>query len=148
MTRSKGSADRGAVVVNRKGKKVYIGSAEDEHETVDFGYRKCTFLHAKCYAVESWNEKEQKYIIETTISGVRKKNGAAALNGNIANLKDGLYIADAGGLALTYHDLSSRKRYDFNRPTYTASYIEMKPRTYVLNWNSTVLDDEDYENIA
>ena len=140
--------DRGAVVVNRKGKKVYIGSAEDEHETVDFGYRKFTFLHAKCYAVESWNEKEKKYIIETTISGVRKKNGAAALNGNIANLKDGLYIADAGGLALTYHDLPSRKRYDFNRPTYTASYIEMTPRTYVLNWNSTVLDDVDYEILA
>ena len=72
-------------------------------------------------------------MIETTISGVRKANGAAALKGDIANLQEGLFIADAGGLALTYHDAPVHMRYDFKRKTATASWIEMQPRQYLVS---------------
>lgn len=125
--------DRGAVVTNRDGNPVYIGTAEDEHPTVQYGYRRFTFLHAKCYAAEAWDKKDRRYAIETTISGVRKTNGAAALRGDIANLQEGLFIADAGGLALTYHDAPVHVRHDFKRPTATASWIEMQPRQYLVS---------------
>jgi len=64
---------RGAVVVNRKGKTVYIGSAEDEHPSVKYGYKSFRFLHAKCYAAESWDG--EKYVLESTIAGVGKSEG-------------------------------------------------------------------------
>ena len=122
---------RDAVVVNRKGKTVYIGVAEDEHPTVDYGYRRFRFLHAKCYAAEAWDG--ERYTIETTIAGVGKEQGKKALDGNIDTLADGLYIADAGGQALTYVDVPVRSRTDFKRRTRTASYIIMRPREYLVN---------------
>ena len=122
---------RDAVVVNRKGKTVYIGVAEDEHPTVDYGYRRFRFLHAKCYAAEAWDG--ERYTIETTIAGVGKEQGRKALEGNIDKLADGLYIADAGGQALTYVDVPVRSRTDFKRRTRTASYIIMRPREYLVN---------------
>lgn len=122
---------RDAVVVNRKGKTVYIGVAEDEHPTVDYGYRRFRFLHAKCYAAEAWDG--ESYSIETTIAGVGKEQGKKALDGNIDTLADGLYIADAGGQALTYVDVPVRSRTDFKRRTRTASYIIMRPREYLVN---------------
>lgn len=122
---------RDAVVVNRKGKTVYIGVAEDEHPTVDYGYRLFRFLHAKCYAAEAWDG--ERYTIETTIAGVGKEQGKKALDGNIDTLADGLYIADAGGQALTYVDVPVRSRTDFKRRTRTASYIIMRPREYLVN---------------
>lgn len=122
---------RDAVVVNRKGKTVYIGVAEDEHPTVDYGYRRFRFLHAKCYAAEAWDG--ERYTIETTIAGVGKEQGKKALGGNIDTLADGLYIADAGGQALTYVDVPVRSRTDFKRRTRTASYIIMRPREYLVN---------------
>lgn len=122
---------RDAVVVNRKGKTVYIGVAEDEHPTVDYGYRRFRFLHAKCYAAEAWDG--ERYTIETTIAGVGKEQGKKALDGNIDTLADGLYIADAGGQALTYVDVPVRSRTDFKRRTRTASYIIMSPREYLVN---------------
>ena len=122
---------RDAVVVNRKGKTVYIGVAEDEHTTVDYGYRRFRFLHAKCYAAEAWDG--ERYTIETTIAGVGKEQGKKALDGNIDTLADGLYIADAGGQALTYVDVPVRSRTDFRRRTRTASYIIMRPREYLVN---------------
>lgn len=122
---------RDAVVVNQKGKTVYIGAAEDEHPTVDYGYRRFRFLHAKCYAAEAWDG--ERYTIETTIAGVGKEQGKKALGGNIDTLADGLYIADAGGQALTYVDVPVRSRTDFKRRTRTASYIIMRPREYLVN---------------
>ena len=122
---------RDAVVVNRKGKTVYIGVAEDEHPTVDYGYRRFRFLHAKCYAAEAWDG--ERYTIETTIAGVGKEQGKKNLDGNIDTLADGLYIADAGGQALTYVDVPVRSRTDFKRRTRTASYIIMRPREYLVN---------------
>ena len=124
--------EREAIVINRKGKEVCIGVAEDEHPAIAYGYRRFTFLHAKCYAAEAWNKDTGKYEIETTIAGVRKENGKDAMNGDIANLADGLFIPDAGGLALTYHDSPIRERHDFKRKTYTASWIEMNPRQYLV----------------
>ena len=122
---------RDAVVVNRKGETVYIGVAEDEHPTVDYGYRKFRFLHAKCYAAEAWDG--ESYSIETTIAGVGKEQGKKALDGNIDTLANGLYIADAGGQALTYVDVPVRSRTDFKHRTRTASYIIMRPREYLVN---------------
>lgn len=124
--------NRDAVVQNRKGKDVYIGTAEDEHPMVTYGYRRFTFLHAKCYAAESWDQASCSYEIETTIAGVRKENGRIAMAGDIANLRDGLFIADAGGLALTYHDMPVRERVEWTRKTKTASWIEMNPRQYLV----------------
>lgn len=140
---------RGAVVQNRKGKTVYIGSAEDEHPDVRFGYRKFTFLHAKCYAAEVWNDKKQCYEIETTIAGVGKKEGAAALCGDISNLKEGLHLDDAGGLALSYHNSPVRVRKDWKRETVTASWIVMSPRTYDLKCGTPdIMEEIDWENIV
>lgn len=124
--------DREAIVLNRKNQLVYIGTAEDEHPTVKYGYVEFTFLHAKCYAAKAWNIKKQAYEIETTIAGVRKENGVNAMNGDISNLQDGLFIEDAGGLALSYHDKPITKRNDFKRPTISASYIVMTPRQYLV----------------
>lgn len=126
---------RGAVVVNRKGKTVYIGSAEDEHPSVDYGYKSFRFLHAKCYAAESWNG--EGYVLESTIAGVGKAEGVAALDGSIDNLHDGLIIEDAGGLALKYHNRPVFRRYDFDRSTLCASYIEMNPRSYIVSDKNT-----------
>lgn len=124
--------DRNVVVTNRKGKTVYIGSAEDEHPAVDYGYKQFTFLHSKCYAAESWNDEKRCYEIETTIAGVGKKEGAAAMQGDISNLKDGLYIKVAGGNKLKYIDRLPFERHDFKRPTVTASFIYMTDRDYLV----------------
>lgn len=132
---------RGAVVVNRKGKTVYIGSAEDEHPSVDYGYKSFRFLHAKCYAAESWDG--EKYVLESTIAGVGKAEGVAALDGSIDNLRDGLIIEDAGGLALKYHNRPVFTRHDFERPTLCASYIEMNPRSYIVSDRNTEIDISD-----
>lgn len=113
------------VVVDTGKKRVYIGSAEDEHPAQEYGYKRFRFLHAKCYAVEL-----QDGTIESTIAGVDKKLGAQALNGNIDNLVDGLVIAPAGGLTLTYHDAPITTRSDFARPMQTAGWVEMAPREY------------------
>lgn len=125
--------ERGAVVKNQKGETVYIGQAENEHPMVKYGYKRFTFLHAKCYAAEAWNKKKERYEIETTIAGVGKEQGAAAMKGDIANLKDGLYIADAGGNKLFYMDRPITTRKDFSRPTRTASYIYMENRDYEVS---------------
>lgn len=135
--------DRDAVVTNRKGKEVCIGVAEDEHPQAEYGYKAFRFLHAKCYAVVDCNDK-----LEVTISGVRKENGAKALKGDINNLADGLFIADAGGLALTYHDMPVRERTDFMRKTRSASWIEMNPRQYLVTNSPDKLYEESGEIIA
>lgn len=124
--------ERGAVVQNKKGKTVYIGSAEDEHPTVNYGYSEFIFLHAKCYAAKAWDG--EAYQIETTIAGVGKKEGIQAMCGDISNLKDGLYIEHAGGLKLIYHDEPIKTRYDFKYPTQSASWIYMSDRDYLVNW--------------
>ena len=124
--------ERGAVVQNKKGKTVYIGSAEDEHPTVDYGYSEFIFLHAKCYAAKAWDGTA--YQIETTIAGVGKKEGIIAMRGDISNLKDGLYIKHAGGFKLMYRDELIKTRYDFKRPTKTASWVYMSDRDYLVNW--------------
>lgn len=124
--------ERGAVVQNKKGKTVYIGSAEDEHPAVDYGYSEFIFLHAKCYAAKAWDGTA--YQIETTIAGVGKKEGILAMRGDISNLKDGLYIKHAGGFKLIYHDEIIKTRYDFKRPTKAASWVYMSDRDYLVNW--------------
>lgn len=125
--------ERDAVVKNEKGNPVFIGVAEDEYPEVEYGYRKFRFLHAKCYAAEAYNKKTGSYEIVSTIAGVGKKEGAEALNGDIDNLKDGLYISDAGGMKLSYHDEPIHIITKFKRPTMAASWIYMEPREYLVN---------------
>ena len=129
---------RDAVVINRKGKAVYIGSAEDEYPEIDYGYKSFRFLHAKCYSAEAWDGTQ--YVLESTIAGVGKAQGVEALDGDINNLRDGLIIDDAGGLALKYHDRPIFTRHDFERPTLCASYIEMNPRSYIVNDKNTEIN--------
>lgn len=139
---------RDAVCQNRKGEFVYIGVAEDEHPMVRYGYKRFTFLHAKCYAAEAYDKNIKEYVVESTIAGVGKKNGVAALQGDIANLQNGLYIADAGGLALSYHDRPITKRTEWKRPTNTASYIVMKPRQYLVTDSRDSLEIREDEIIV
>ena len=130
---------RNAVVIDRDGNNVYIGTAEDEHPTVQYGYRKFRFLHAKCYAGEGWSKKKKAYIMETTIAGVGKEEGVKALEGDIDRLANGLYIADAGGNQLTYNDRPIINRTSWSRPTRTASYIYMQPRQYLVQDTNTAM---------
>ena len=116
---------RGVVVTKPNGKKVYIGIAEDEHPQADFGYTEFRFLHAKCYAARTCEG-----VLESTIAGVGKKEGQAALKDNIENLNDFLIIDDAGGQMLSYHDSPIKERHDFQRVTHSASWIVMTPRRY------------------
>lgn len=113
--------------INRKGKEVFIGTAEDEHPNDEYGYKRFTFLHAKCYAVELADGT-----IESTIAGVGKAEGIAALKGDIANLKPGLFISQAGGSALSYIDAPIQICHKFNRDTQTASWIYSKDRSYLV----------------
>lgn len=138
--------DRGWEVKNRKGKAVFIGSAEDEHPDVTFGYRKFRFLHAKCYAAESYNGTE--YELETTLAGVGKREGVLALAGDIDRLDYGLFIADAGGQALTYHDAPVRVRKDFKRETMSASWVVMEPRQYEIKASPDTLENIELEVIS
>ena len=141
--------ERDAVITNRNGKEVFIGTAEDEYKTVAYGYKKFRFLHAKCYAAEAWNEKEGEYELETTIAGVGKAEGQAGL-GSIENLRDSFEIDPAGGQKLYYHERPITQCYDFNRETVKASWVYMEPRTYIINdaERSGMLEERDQEIIG
>lgn len=115
---------RGCVVYKDTGN-VYIGVAEDEHPLAEYGYKEFRFLHAKCYAARDYHGK-----LESTIAGVGKRQGVAALHDDIENLNEWLVITDAGGMALTYHDAPIKMRTDFSRATYSASWVVMNPRRY------------------
>lgn len=132
---------RGVVVDKGNGKKVYIGVAEDEHPDADFGYKEFRFLHAKCYAARTYEGK-----LESTIAGVGKKEGVAALKDDIENLTDMLVIEDAGGLMLTYHDAPAHVRTDFAKPTMSASWVVMTPRRYEVK--GVTPEDIDIERLG
>lgn len=132
---------RGVVVDKGNGKKVYIGVAEDEHPDADFGYKEFRFLHAKCYAARTYDGK-----LESTIAGVGKKEGVAALKDDIENLTDMLVIEDAGGLTLTYHSAPAHVRTDFARPTMSASWVVMTPRRYEVK--GVTPEDIDIERLG
>lgn len=132
---------RGVVVDKGNGKKVYIGVAEDEHPNADFGYKEFRFLHAKCYAARTYEGK-----LESTIAGVGKKEGVAALKDDIENLTDMLVIEDAGGLMLTYHDAPAHVRTDFAKPTMSASWVVMAPRRYEVK--GVTPEDIDIERLG
>lgn len=116
---------RGVVVTKPNGKKIYIGIADDEHPQAEYGYTEFRFLHAKCYAARTCDG-----VLESTIAGVGKKEGQAALKDDIENLNDFLMIDDAGGQMLSYHDSPIKERHDFQRVTHSASWIVMTPRRY------------------
>ena len=132
---------RGVVVDKADGEKVYIGVAEDEHPDADFGYKEFRFLHAKCYAARTYEGK-----LESTIAGVGKKEGVAALKDDIENLTDMLVIEDAGGLMLTYHDAPAHVRTDFAKPTMSASWVVMTPRRYEVK--GVTPEDIDIERLG
>lgn len=121
---------------------VYIGVAEDEHPLAEYGYSEFRFLHAKCYAARDYTGK-----LESTIAGVGKRQGVEALHNNIENLNEWLVIADAGGMALAYHDAPIRQRLDFNRPTYSASWVVMTPRRYEVG-NPGEVEELDVERLG
>lgn len=120
--------ERESVVERKDGKKIYIGIAEDEHPNAEYGYKEFRFLHAKCYAARTCDN-----VLESTIAGVGKKEGVAALKDNINNLNDFLIIADAGGQMLTYHNSPIKQRTDFAKPSVSASWVVMTPRRYEVN---------------
>lgn len=139
--------ERGATVVNDQGKPIYIGVAEDEYPDVEYGYKEFKFLHAKCYAARQWNPKTEKYELHTTIAGVGKQEGIEAMQNDLNNLCEGLYIPDAGGNKLYYNSRGLFKRTDFNRPTWCGSYIYMEPRDYEIKESKEKIDELDIEII-
>lgn len=122
--------ERGAVVTNYKGEKVYIGTFEDDFPTEKYGVYKFRFLHAKCYG------KITKKGLQWTIAGVSKDCAKAALK-NIDDLRNGYYIPRAGGMKVKYVSspvkIIERDGVEFP----VASYIIMTPREYVVNWKPT-----------
>lgn len=128
---------RGVVVEKKDGKKVYIGIAEDEHPQAEYGYKEFRFLHAKCYAARNCDG-----VLESTIAGVGKKEGVAALKDDIENLNDFLVIDDAGGQMLTYHNSPIKERHDFQRVTHSASWIVMTPRRYEVGQTTKDFTEE------
>lgn len=141
----KAQCERMGCVVSKGDKNVYIGVAEDEHPSIRYGYKSFRFLHAKCYADEGYNPATGEYELESTIAGVGKREGVAALQGNVDNLNTSLYIADAGGRMLEYHNAPIRERHDFERTTVTASFIRMLPRVYDMrNWREKAAEIEEF----
>lgn len=132
---------RKCVVQKDNGKCVYIGVAEDEHPQADYGYQEFRFLHAKCYAARNCDG-----VLESTIAGVGKNEGVAALKDDIENLNDFLIIEDAGGQMLTYHDAPPRLRTDFAKPTMSASWVVMTPRRYEVK--GVTPEDIDIERLG
>lgn len=124
-------------VVEKSTGNVYVGIAEDEHPQAEYGYKEFRFLHAKCYAARDYEGN-----LESTIAGVGKNQGVAALKDNINNLNDMLVIDDAGGMMLAYHDAPLCKRTGFARPTVTASWIVMTPRRYEVKANPDILEKD------
>lgn len=134
---------RKCVVQKDNGKCVYIGVAEDEHPQADYGYQEFRFLHAKCYAARNCDG-----VLESTIAGVGKKEGVAALKNDIDNLNDFLVIADTGAQLLTYHDAPAHVRTDFIKPTMSASWIVMSTKSYAIGGVNTDDIDIDIERLG
>lgn len=150
-----------ASVIDRDGKEVFIGVAEDEAPDVRYGYAEFRALHAKCYAaIKNKRDKDGNPVqdLESTIAGVSKQAGKRALTDpetgkpDLSRLTSGLFIPDAGGLNLTYVSRPLFVRKDFSRPTMSASYIIMRTRTYeVLDHDkkdARTLPNIEYEQIA
>lgn len=102
----KRAEDAGAYVGNK-----YLGAAEDEAPIRAF-----RALHAKCYAMEEWNEKTKQYDLNVVIAGVPKKstkwiNGEpvtvsnAEELGDIDNLRDGFTFTHNGGTRTIYNEM-------------------------------------------
>ena len=127
--------ERGCVITNDKGKNVYIGIAENEHEGVEYGYQRFRFLHAKCYCGTEWNKKTGRYEFAVTIAGVGKKQGVKALRCE-EDLRDGFYIPDAGGNKLHYVSRPINENLE-------ASYIWMEPRDYLISDAVSVSLDQE-----
>lgn len=85
-----------------------LGVATDEPELRAF-----RGLHAKCYAVEEWDNKKQDYVLKVTIAGIPKKSikwiGGKPVEmtnaeelGSIDNLEDGFVFRHCGGTRTVY----------------------------------------------
>ena len=134
---------RKCVVQKDNGECVYIGVAEDEHPQAEYGYQEFRFLHAKCYAARNCDG-----VLESTIAGVGKKEGVAALKNDIDNLNDFLVIEDTGAQLLTYHDAPAHVRTDFAKPTMSASWIVMSTKTYAIGGATPEDIDIDIERLG
>ena len=75
-------------------------------------------------------------------------SGVLALAGDIDRLDYGLFIADAGGQALIYHDAPVRVRKDFKRETMSASWVVMEPRQYEIKASPDMLENIELEVIS
>lgn len=126
------------LVLNRDGKPSYIGIAEDEHPSDEYGYSEFKALHSKCYAY-----KDASGELECTIAGVSKAEGRKALAGSLWNLHSGFVIRPAGGQKLWYH--AGAITGDDSTPV--TSWIYMEDREYEVGFTDLydvleMLDDE------
>lgn len=85
-----------------------LGVATEEPEVTAF-----RGLHAKCYAIEEWNDKKQDYCLKVTIAGIPKESTKwidgkpvtmtnAEELGIIDNLRDGFVFKHCGGTRTIY----------------------------------------------
>ena len=86
----------------------FLGEPTDEPELKSF-----RAIHAKCYAMEEWDKKKQKFCLNVVIAGIPKgatkwingkpvfKTNAEEL-GNIDNLKDDFVFEHCGGTRCVY----------------------------------------------
>lgn len=93
------SIQNGAMAIDAKGKKHYLGVWEDD--TKDGSYRSFRSWGAKKYAYEDTDKT-----LHVTVAGVNKKNGAAELSakGGITAFHPGLVFRTAGGQESIYND--------------------------------------------
>ena len=88
----------------------YLGEPTDEPKIRAF-----RGLHAKCYAMEEWDDEKGDYVLKVTIAGIPKKaikfvNGKAVEMtnaeelGTIDNLRDGFVFKHCGGTRAIYNE--------------------------------------------
>ena len=105
--------ETGCYITTSQGKRIYYNQFDLEKEDI----RSFRFLHAKCYAFETW--EKDKLVLHCTIAGVAKKvkKWVTDENGNkvekeytrvgelgcIDNLKEGYTFVDCGGTSAVYN---------------------------------------------
>ena len=93
----------------------YIGNNYLGAPTAEATIRAFRGLHAKCYAMEEWDDEKQDYVLKVTIAGIPKKaikfiDGVAVEMtnaeelGSIDNLVDGFKFKHCGGTRAIYNE--------------------------------------------
>lgn len=123
--------------MDSKGIRRQMGIIEIEHRNLP----EFKALRAKCYAY-----KDEEGEIHITISGVNKKAGAAALRGNVDNLRDNMVFTykESGRKVSQYNNNQPRCRWiDDDGVEYVSDYkygLALQPAEYRVNLGSDFIE--------